>query len=171
MPVTSFKALVAAPLVGVGPIRFGMSREEVRAAVGTPFRVAPPTDFALERDQFLDPLLMVHYDAAGRCGAVELPRGTVDLLFEGKRLFEQSASDVLAWARSTDPGITVKDGFVSPALGLSMWADWLGERDEDQGQPAASFMVFRDGFHAEERARVSQLLRARMKALGLKAGG
>jgi hypothetical protein len=113
---------------------------------------------------------MVQYDVAGRCGAVELSRGTVDLLFEGRRLFEQSAPEVLAWARSMDPSITVKDGFVAPALGLSMWADWLGDPDEDQSQPAKSFSVFRNGFHAEETARVSQLLKARMKALGLKAG-
>ena len=82
--------------------------------------------------------------------------GTV-LEYDGYRLFDHPAQDVRSWARMRDPALDPADGFTSKFLGLSMWADWIDEADlppEDLSAPAMSFLIFRDGYHEQERARL-----------------
>ncbi len=54
------------PTVGVGPIRFGMTRPEVRALIG-----APDGDGDEDREWYLDDLA-IDFDDSGRVAFIEL---------------------------------------------------------------------------------------------------
>ncbi len=79
------------PLEGVGPIRFGMSRDEVHDHLGTPDSVND------DREWFLDGFA-VDFDSSGKVEFLEFafsPKFRV--AFRGKCLHEMDADDAVAW--------------------------------------------------------------------------
>lgn len=146
------------PHVGAGALKFGMSRSDVEQALGVPQRRFRRSELALEEDQFAILGCTVHYDATGRCTAITYSCDhSVDLEYEGYRLFSHSATAVRSWALARDPGMSVKDGFISILLGLAMWADWIdadGLSAAELNSPASSFMIFEPAYHERERARL-----------------
>lgn len=156
--MTNSRTVFIRPHQGVSAVNFGMTRGEVERAMGCAPERFKRSDFALEEDFFKEIGAIVHYDEHGRCNAIAFARdlGTV-LEYDGYRLFDHPAQDVRSWARMRDPALDPADGFTSKFLGLSMWADWIDEADlppEDLSAPAMSFLIFRDGYHEQERARL-----------------
>ena len=145
------------PHEGVDVIKFNMTRKEVARAVGQAPYHARRTEFdAAEYDFFPDLGLFVYYDERDRVHSVEFTRDA-RVSYNGFELFTHSASDALEWARCQDAALAVKGGFVSIALGLSMHAPLLEEPDLDhaeRSEPAESFMIFRRGYHDDERRRL-----------------
>jgi hypothetical protein len=154
-------SIAIAPHKGAGPVAFGMSRDavvRVMGGLGYRSQLRTPNKYALPADDFERLGVAVMYDEYGQCNAISVGRhDVVDLEYDGYHLFDYSAADVRRWAKAKDPSLDPKDGFTSELLGLGMWADWIDEPDlepADVAKPAMSFIVFRPGYHQEERARM-----------------
>jgi len=136
------------PHVGAGAIRFGMTRADVGDVVqGVAVRRRRNPRDASEYDFFREEGFFVYYDVADRCVAVEFGPGA-RVTYDSFELFGEAAHVALAWARSRDPDLVVKDGFVSKAMGLAMYAPWLEHRPE-------SFMIFRPNYDEDEQRRMA----------------
>ncbi|WP_394844974.1 hypothetical protein LZC95_48975 [Pendulispora brunnea] len=141
------------PHQGVGPILFGMTRDEVTRAIGRrPDHRHKRTELDVSESDFYD-LFVVSFDGSGVCYAVEFHVGAGRLIYDGYDLFGHPASETRDWARSKDPNLEEDEGFVSKALGLSMYAPLIDVPDldeDDRTAPGQGFMVFRPGYYEEE---------------------
>jgi hypothetical protein len=150
--------IIVYPHQGVESLRFGMSRAETEDAVGMSPKRFVPNKYGLEVDSFDELGLAVMYNQYGQCNAISFVRvPSVDVEYDGYRLFDHPAREVRAWALARDPQLDPKDGFTSKALGLGMWADWIDEPDlepDELRDAGASFIIFRPGYYEEEQARL-----------------
>jgi hypothetical protein len=130
---------------GVGPIRFGMSREDVRSALGTEFKSfkrspssSQPCDHCLRHECF------VYYDAKGLVEAVEFAEPATPTL-DGVNLLGVSFASLVEKIRLADPHLSVEsDGFTSLRLGIGGWA---AAADEEPDEPLESIIVFSRGYY------------------------
>lgn len=133
------------PYVGVGPIRFGMTVEEVRKAVGqkpNPFRKTP--DEVIPTDAFDEIGLHACYKEPGVCEAVEMALAA-DPTFQGHRLIERPFDEVLGWLRTLDDSVEVEDcGLTSYKLGIGLYAP---EISDNISAPVEAVIVFEKGYY------------------------
>jgi len=122
------------PLVGIGPVRLGMTRDQVRAAVDM-----PPFSFrkGAEVDAFYNNALQVFY--AADCPTVEFVEVSLgpelEPWLDDLDLSRVPVDEVVA---SVSKAATVDDrdpeqglSYVFPALGLSLWRRTLPESPAD----------------------------------------
>lgn len=127
---------------GVGPIRFGMGRAEVREVLGGEFesshRGETPYDSYFNCDYF------VYYDKSEKVGAVEFTEaGYVTL--GGVDLLGLSFAEMLEVIRSHDPEVKVGiEGFKSLNLGIGSYAPDGQDKPES---PAETVIVFPRGYY------------------------
>lgn len=125
------------PLVGVGPVRLGMSRQETRDAIDAPvvsFEKGPLS--ASPTDAFLENAFQVFYDKDDRAEFIEVSRnGPFMVLYQGISVFETTADEFLeAVSRDTNYDKDRPEqgySFVFPEVGLSLWRQSLPEDEED----------------------------------------
>lgn len=116
------------PLVGIGPVRLGMTREESRRAMGrTPdsFQKSPtdpPTT-----DAYFESAFQVFFDEHDRVEYIELsgPAAPFAALYRGKDVHRASGKDVVALV-SKDGAYDPDDpelgsAYLFPSLELSLW--------------------------------------------------
>lgn len=109
------------PNVGIGPVRFGMTRQEVRAALNLEFSEFKRTPSSKPADKF------------SSLGA-----------FAGLNLSDAPVEQLLREVRLIDPRAEIgqkMSGFLSRVLGTSIWTE--GERSE----PPQSVIAFVDGYY------------------------
>lgn len=144
--------------VGVGPIRFGASRQEVREALGRRVEAGKRHETDPGFDACDELGILIHYDESDRCTAIEIGQdGRV--VYDGFGLFDHPAHEVRAWALARDPDLDPTNGFVSRALGLAMSATHIDEEDleeEERNEPATSFLVFEPGYYEREWDRIAR---------------
>src|SRR5690349_6285892 len=93
------------PFVGVGPIKFGMTVEEVRKAVAQqPKSFLKGHDSTIPTDAFDALGIHVHYKLPGVCEAVELALAA-DPTFEGHHLIDRPFNQTLSWFQTMDDSI------------------------------------------------------------------
>lgn len=132
---------------GIGPIRLGMTREEVRRVLGVPYKSFMKTPFSrVPTDAFDEILVHVYYNLSDRCEAVEVfDPGTATFL--GEELVGRPFELVLAWMRALDPDLEVDaDGLRSRELGLGLYAPG---NNEETGLPVEAVIVFVDGYYEQ----------------------
>lgn len=133
------------PYVGVGPVRFGMTIQEVRDALAKrpeTFRKSP--NDAFPTDAFDDLGIHVSYRSPGVCDAVELALAA-DPTLMGRRLIERPFDELRDWLESLDDGIVVDDtGLTSFKLGLGLYAPSHQERASDSVE---AIIVFERGYY------------------------
>jgi hypothetical protein len=117
------------PHRGVGPISFGMTREQVAAAMAEVGGGPPRARFA-QTDCFFDYAFQVSFGNAGRADFIEVASHLPgEALFAGRDVFATPADELLAVARQSDqpdPGLSDPPRrYLFPRLILS-----LSERDE-----------------------------------------
>lgn len=108
--------LVAIPLVGVGDVRFGMTREEVRRIFGyakefkkSPFSKTTTDDFGF---------CHVYYDADNKCEAIEIFDGA-EVKVAGKVVFPGSIRKI----KSVIGGLVKDDcGYTSASYSTGVFA-------------------------------------------------
>lgn len=126
-------------LVGVGSIKFGMSRDEIQQVVGiVPKQVKlSPTD-KTESDVFSSTGIIVEYDDTG-CMSVQFS-GPVMPTFEGKDLLSMTIEEACDWLESLDEETEIEDkaGCTSEALGISFY----GPVDK-----VTSVLAFKEGYY------------------------
>jgi hypothetical protein len=114
--------LVIEPRVAVGPIRFGMSRDDVRAALGGSVRAFHKNRGPkLLADDFREANLHVFYREDDTAYAVEMWRGAQPV-FEGIDFFEAPYPWLLTTLRQIDPELVIEQsGAESLKLSLRLW--------------------------------------------------
>ena len=133
------------PLVGVGPLRFGMSVDEVRAMLGVhyvSFKKTPLSEFPC--DHFEDSSTFAYYDKNGKLEALEFYEGANPVL-NGYSFMGGLASE--AKLRLDESGGTLEidsDSITSLSLGVGVYApDW----EQDASQTVEGVIVFKEGYY------------------------
>ncbi len=143
------------PHVGAGVVRFGMSRSEVKRALGDPVKSYPKLPGAPLTDTYFGADLQVSFDPADRVEYIELNGpGAVKAVFQGRSLFELPADDVLEWMKrfaEYDPdNPEIGYSYVYPDLDLSLWRPTLPEGPEDdEGRSFRSIGMGRAGYYTK----------------------
>jgi hypothetical protein len=134
------KAFEIRPLIGIGPVRFGMTRHEVRKVLGKPRDTRAAHTFASiefpDADYFFENSFQITYDTQGTVDFIELATddrfvGTyegVDLL----RMDANEAVDRVARNAAIDESDSeYPTSYVFPDLEMSLWRECLPEDDPD----------------------------------------
>jgi hypothetical protein len=134
------------PYVGVGPIRFGMTRAEVRNVVG-----AVPQPFRrnrferLDADAFLALHMFVYYKEPDVCDAVEFG-GIAVPTFDREALLGRNFREVYEFLRAHDPTLQIHDtGLTSLQLGIGIYMSSLKE-DADWDRETEGVIAFEPGY-------------------------
>ena len=133
----------------VGPIRFGMTRENVaNLKLGTvkSFKRTPASEF--HSDHFVESGVIVSYKFPGVVDAVEFS-GPAQPVFLGKRLFDFSVEKLKAFLTNEDPNIEVGgDGFTAHNIGIGAYI--LGaDEDEDVSAELVAIIVFEEDYYTQ----------------------
>lgn len=122
------------PTVGVGPIRFGMNRSEVRSHLGP-----PDGDEDEDREWYLEDLA-IDFDAAGTVAFIEIAESeNFRAVLNDECLHELDANAAVAHVEKAapfdpdapEPGYT----YVFPQLQLSLWRPVVPDATQDPDDP------------------------------------
>jgi len=133
------------PLVGVGPIRFSMSREAVREHMKSRLQSfqRSPVD-AILCDFFPDEGAFFYYDSRDYLEAIEFAAPATPTLF-GVDIFGLTFRTAVSWLSEFDTHIEVEpDSVIAFELGVSVYAP-LAKDDEDVR--VESVLIFRRGYY------------------------
>ena len=133
------------PYEGIGPLRFGMSKSEVRAALGAPFREFKKTlEAPATSDAFHTMGVYVYYKPTGACEAVEVASPSQATLF-GKQLVGEIFEVLQKWFRELDPEVEMDDaGMTSLRFGVGIYAPRL---KEGSSVPVEGAIAFERGYY------------------------
>jgi hypothetical protein len=133
------------PHRAVGPIRFGMSRAEVEAAMGTTPRRGKRKLAISQYDNFQDDGLYVYYDPDDKAIAAEF-FDFAELSYPPDVSLDLSYGDLVGWMRSRDPGLAMEAGLPcrSDSLGMAAGAGNEGKTE--------SIILYRPNYY-EDSAR------------------
>lgn len=142
------------PFFGLGPVRFGMTIEQVRAALGStafPFQKTPTSEYPT--DSFNAAHLHVYYRSPGVCEAIEVfPPGAVT--YRSNRILGVPFSEVRNWMLREDPALIVdRSGLTSFVLGLSLSAPAL----KAPGEPVESLLLFEKDYFRRHQLTSTRL--------------
>lgn len=142
------RTLEIRPKEGVGPIRFGMTRAEVREHLGQ-----PGGDDA-EREWYLKDMA-IDFDTSGRVEFIEIAESeNFRATFNGRCLLDLQADDAVAHLTAFapygehDPELSYT--YVFPDLQVSLWRAVVPDGDQDRDDPTGrrfeAVGVGRDGY-------------------------
>jgi hypothetical protein len=126
----TMQTLEIQPKIGVGPIRFGMARAEVRHHLGS-----PDGDEDSEREWYLDDLA-IDFDTSGSVAFIEIAESeNFRATLNGVCLHELDADDAVSHVEKTaaydpdapEPGYT----YIFPSLELSLWRPVVPDENQD----------------------------------------
>ncbi len=146
------------PLLGVGPVRLGMTREAVRQAMAVPPQSFLKTPHSRhETDAFHQGALQVFY--TGEAPTVEYVElsggGELRAVFEGQSLFETPADELVTilgrtHAQHCDDDATPCD-VVLPDLQMGLWRPYAAESaGEEDGRYFATVGIGVPGYYPPE---------------------
>jgi hypothetical protein len=137
------------PHEGLGPVRFGMSAEEVHNACGSPsWRRGPQPFLPFTREEFEDYHFFVDFDAGGACRSIEVYPG-VRMMLNGVDIMAMSYGGLVRHIRQCGHAIVENaDGFRCEELGLACYAPAHTEPDGSEAQVESLFAHPR-GYWAE----------------------
>jgi len=121
------------PGIGVGPVKLGMSKDAVHAALGI------PKSSRDGREGFLDGFF-VDFDDAGFVEFIELAKsGDFTALFEGVSLHDLAADEAVQFVSRFDQFSNNNRehgySFIFPKLQMSLWRGTIPEEDQDENDP------------------------------------
>jgi hypothetical protein len=133
------------PRQGIGPVRLGMSRQEIRTILSEPPDTFRRNKFSeVDTDYFVSIGIMADFDADDRCNfitAVSEARPT----FQNRPIVGVPHDQCETWFRQLDPGLEVADvGLTSRKLGICLYAPGVDER---ASSPVECVHVFADGYY------------------------
>jgi hypothetical protein len=135
------------PYEGVGPIRLGMTREEVRSTVGIEVREFwKSLDSEYPVDEFESLGFHVYYRRPGVCEFIEMWKGSNPTLL-GESLLGRTYEHVTRWIETLDDHVDYSDGIVSHALGIS-----FNFEPVHSVRISASVGVFEKGYYLDCRS-------------------
>ena len=131
------------PRVGLGPVRLGMSRDEVRQAVAEPPKEMPRRS-GIPMDFFVRARLQVEYGSDQRCRFVQAGPGA-EVALSGKQLMGVPFIEVRAYLQQLDSSLKVEGAdLTADALQVAAYA---GSASKDPMSPVESIAVFALGYY------------------------
>jgi len=131
------------PHEGVGLVRFGMSRTEVRGAIGLQAKQFLRADKE-DTDYFAEAGLFVSFAESGKAQAIELAAPSQAMLGD-RDLLGMSFSEAMTFLLRRDPQSTVEtDSLISKAEGVGIWAPLAKDNPE---APVEGVIVFAPGYY------------------------
>jgi hypothetical protein len=136
------------PRAGAGPVRFGMSREDVHGAIGPPQRQYKKFQSKMLTDCYYDNELQIFYGDDGRVEYVEINGpGQLAALLQGVDLLSVAAEEAIEhvgrMAEFDPSGLEIPYQYVFPGLDLALWRPVV---DEPEGRTFRSLGVGRSGY-------------------------
>jgi hypothetical protein len=131
--------------VGVGPILFGMTAEEVRSTLGCAYKEFKRTPISKTITDAFQPLgIFVCYTIDRKCNAVEMAR-PAQAFYAGHELLRDSFDKAFELMRGFDPEVSSRDdGLTSFALGIGLYAPGCRK---DRLLPVESVIAFQRGYY------------------------
>jgi len=131
------------PLHGVGIVDFGMTRDEVRRILNTPYEEFMKTpDATLPTDDFRSLDIHVYYGEGLLCKGVEL-WPSADLRVDGHEVLRRPWDEVKAWLGRMAPDFLVKDSLVlARSIGLSLYVPDIDEEPDALVESAYAFRTW-----------------------------
>ena len=130
----------------LGPIHFGMSRDEVQRSVGAAVKLFRKTPVGNLVDAFNEEGIHVYYDAEDKdkCEAIEVASPANPLLL-GRGLVGRPFAEVLEWLRTLDADLAVDEsGLTSLALGVGVFAPFAAKAPFE---PVEAVIAFKRGYY------------------------
>lgn len=133
------------PHVGVGPIKFGMTAEDVRSTLDCAYKEFKRTPISKTiTDAFQSLGLFVCYNIDRKCNAIEMAR-PAQVFYGGHELLNNSFEKALELMRGFDPQVSSReDGLTSFALGIGLYAPSC---KKDRLLPVESVIAFQHGYY------------------------
>jgi len=131
------------PFIGIGPIRFGMSRAQVRELLGEGYRefLKTPTSKVLT-DDYLAYASHIFYDLDNTCKGIEV-FPPAKLHWNGRFLLGDSFQSTLRYFQQIDDGVQLKStGLLSRKFGISSYAP---KAEDAIDNPVESVYAFKKG--------------------------
>lgn len=124
------------PLVGVTPIKLGMSREESRAAMALPVHpfTKTPAD-STPVDTYADGCLQVFFSSDDYVEFIELS-APINAVYHGMSVFQTQADDLIAAIGAESPydpdNPELGYSYIFPDLELSLWRPTMPEEEQSR---------------------------------------
>ncbi|MEJ2816140.1 hypothetical protein [Caulobacter sp. CCG-8] len=129
------------PQTGVGPLRFGMLRDQVRSVLAVPVEIFRRTPKDVEADLFKSLGAFAYYDGNGALEAVEF-FSPAKVTFNELDILNTSASELIGEMSEVDPDLECEgSGFTSRSFGFGVWSE------DDSELPPQSVIVFAPGYY------------------------
>jgi len=109
------------PYAGVGPIRFGMTRAEVRLLLGDGLSVIKKWPYREETDAYKEIGLHLEYDAKDRLECIEV-WGSCPIHYKGAALLNASIQEVLERLANLGLSPRYDDGYFLDDGGFALYA-------------------------------------------------
>jgi hypothetical protein len=135
------------PHIGAGPLVFGMSREEVRAALGERPKAFRKGNSAVLTDDFRSHQLHVYYSIGDYVEAIEF-FGEAAVSFDGRILLGRPFLPERDGFSQLDPHLELDGaGLTSSALGIGLYAPFASK---EPLEPVEAVIVFERGYYERE---------------------
>ena len=110
------------PYEGVGPIRFGMTPQQIHEILGEPDRVLPGYEAKFPTDSYHKIAIHVDYDESGACD-ISLYDSDAKPIFREQVLFGQTFGELKPWFQSLKTDIQHYDsGLIFLKFGVSLYS-------------------------------------------------
>lgn len=138
------------PYAGVGPIRLGMSREEIHAILEAERKPTQYRGSEKPGDFFPSLGLFVDYRVPGACEFVEFATyGPLSPTFQGQVFLGQPYQLARAWFESNDPDLeTNGSGLISKRFGIALYAR---AAEQELDEPVEGIAIFEMGYYDSDR--------------------
>jgi hypothetical protein len=146
MPIDSCserpESMTVFPGKGIGTVRLGMTREQVRAILGVAYQSIMRGPYAVTATDHFDQLwLQVDYDADDVCNLINAIGPANPVLF-GKHPTKLTHEQCTQWLLTLDPDLIIEsDSLISKKLGVTTYTS-LGP-----DEPVECVGVFVDGYY------------------------
>jgi hypothetical protein len=132
------------PYERIGPIRLGMSIEDIEASLGCRCRQFQPYERGLACGAFTEQnVVQVEYKRPGVCVAVHVGRPAKPH-FQGRYLFDFSFRELEVWFRRLDSEISLDCGLTSPKFGIAIYAPFYADSPLE---PPEGVMIYERGYY------------------------
>jgi hypothetical protein len=141
------KVIQIVPYTSAGPIRLGMTMEEVRKTLGTPFTsFQRDAEAKIPSDAFDSEGIYIYYKEPGVVEAVELAPPARAILKNTEPL-GKPYSEISSFIKSLDPSAEEDEaGLTSFELGVGLYAP---SAQKEPQLPVESVIVFEKGYYSE----------------------
>ena len=133
------------PLVGVGPIQFGMKRSELRQSLSIEYKEFQRSNADFTEDYFEAYEIFIRYKQCDTVENVEVSYDTpLTISYKNENLFKPF-NELKSFLEKDDPELeTDHEGITSHKLGIGAWYPHLAEEPENLPE---SIILFEDGYY------------------------